>query len=146
MFYREEKLMKYLILLALVACSGMSDGRYRKDFFQGDYVSEKSPQELYTLLKEKMTKCYPQSDYPKHEKTLAEFNSTKNSGTIRYEVDHQSMGPRPLVLVDVIPAETGSIVKVYSKGDLTQTGTGFKHDVHKWLEGKKVDCDARGKI
>ena len=146
MFYREEKLMKYLFLLALVACSGMTDGRYRKDFHQGDYSSTQTPQAVYSLLKEKMTKCYPQSDYPKHEKTLGDFDSAKNAGYIRYEVDHQSMGPRTLVLVDILPGTSGSIVKVYAKGNLTQTGTGFKQDIHKWLEGKKVDCDARGKI
>lgn len=138
--------MKYLILFALVACSGMTDGRYRKDFHQGDYNSEKAPQEVYSLLKEKMTKCYSQSDYPKYEKTLGDFDGAKNTGYIRYEVDHQSLGPKTLVLVDVTAGTTGSVVKVYSKGDLTQTGTGFKHDIHKWLEGKKVDCDARGKI
>jgi hypothetical protein len=146
MLYREEKLLKYLILLTLVACSGMSEGRYRKDFHQGDYTSEKASEEVYALLKQNMTKCYPQSDYPMYEKTVGDFDHAKNSGFVRYEVDNQSMGPRTLVLVDVQPLETGSTIKVFSKGNLTKTGTAFKHDIQKWLDGKKVDCDARGKI
>lgn len=140
--------MKYLILLTLIACSGMSEGRYRKEFHQADYATTKSPVETYQLIKDKMTKCYPQSDYPMFEKTVANFNEAKSTGSISYQVDNQSLGPKMMVLVDVLPkAEgSGSLVKIYAKGDLTQSASGYKHDVFKWLEGKKVDCDARGKI
>ncbi len=133
-------------LALLTACSTMTKGKYKKEFHLEDYQSSKSPEELHKLLTEKMTKCYPQSEYPVYEKTISEYNAAKNSGSVHYEIDNQSMGPKILVYVEVEKTDTGSVAKVYSKGDLLRTPNSFKHQVHKWLDGKKVDCDGQGQI
>jgi hypothetical protein len=93
-----------------------------------------------------MTKCYPQSEYPVYEKTVSSFDAAKDAGTVYYEIDNQSMGPKILVLVEIEKTETGSVAKVYSKGDLLRTPNSFKHQIHKWIDGKKVDCDGQGQI
>lgn len=140
--------MKQLILLALVCagCSTMTQGKYKKNFHLEDYTSDKDALTVHSLLAEKMTKCYPQSAYPIYEKTVSSFDANKQVGVISYEVDNQSLGPKILVLVEVEKAEKGSLVKVYAKGDLLRSPGHFKHQVHKWLDGKKVDCDSHGQI
>lgn len=135
-----------LVLFFMVGCATMTQGKYKKEFHLEDYQSKSSPLEVHKLLTEKMTKCYSQSDYPSYEKTLSSFDETQEIGTVYYEVDHQSMGPQILVLVEIEKAEGGSIVKVYSKGDLLRSPGSFKHHVHKWLDGKKVDCNSQGQI
>lgn len=150
MFYRKEKLMKFLFpLLFLVACSGTSQGEYRKKYHVEDFTSTMAPAELHGILVRKMKKCYPQSDYPTYEKTVFDFNPEKQLGTITYEVDTQSIGPQPLVVVEVMnePAGAGgSLVKVYAKGEILRPGTIYSHQIHKWIDGKKVDCDSQGEI
>lgn len=139
--------MKLLILFLLTAaCSSSSIGKYKKQYHIEDYNSSMTPAQAHGLLADKMKRCYPQSDYPAYKKTVAKFDDTKESGTITYEVDNQSMGPRPLALVEVVKDGVGSLIKIYAKGDLFRAGTIYKHHVHKWLEGKKVDCDSFGKI
>ncbi len=140
--------MKQLIVMALVCvgCSTMTQGKYKKAYHLEDYSSSQDAVSVHGMLTEKMTKCYPQSDYPMYEKTVTSFDATKQSGTIVYEVDNQSLGPKILVLVEVEKADSGSMVKVYSKGDLLRSPGHFKHQVHKWLDGKKVDCDSQGQI
>ena len=135
-----------LLLLLLVSCASMSEGSYKKKFHIEDYKSSLTPVAAYELLAAKMKKCYSQSDYPVYEKTVAEFNAATQTGTITYEIDNQSMGPKPLVLVEVVSDPDGSMVKIYSKGDVFRPASGYKHQIHKWLDGKKVDCDSRGQI
>lgn len=140
--------MKFAILALtlLSACSTMTKGKYKKEFHLEDYSSAKSPADLHKHLTEKMTKCYPQSEYPVYEKTVSSFDAAKDVGTVYYEIDNQSMGPKILVLVEIEKTETGSVAKVYSKGDLLRTPNSFKHQIHKWIDGKKVDCDGQGQI
>jgi hypothetical protein len=145
MFYWEKGFMK-LLLLFLVGCASMSQGKYKKEFHLEDFKSSSAPQALFTLLSDKMTKCYPQSDYPVFEKTIANFDDAKQVGTISYDVDNQSIGRKMLVLVEIISDSSGSLVKVYAKGDLLRSPDSFKHQIHKWIDGKKVDCDSRGQI
>lgn len=138
--------MKYLLLF-LVGCAGMSEGTYKKKFHVEDIISNLDPSVAHALLLEKMTKCYPQSDYPTYEKTVGAFDAVKQTGTVAYEKDIQSMGPQPLVLVEVFQGfSTGSIVKIYSKGDLFVKPTIYQHQIQKWLVGKKVDCHSHGEI
>jgi hypothetical protein len=148
MFYREKKFMKlFLLTLFIIAgCSTMTQGKYKKEFHLEDFQSKSSPLDVHQLLTEKMTKCYPQSEYPSYEKTLSSFDQVKEIGTVYYEVDHQSMGPKILVLVEIEKADGGSLVKVYSQGDFLRSPASFKHHVHKWLDGKKVDCNSQGQI
>lgn len=139
--------MKFLILLLVTAaCSSSSVGKYKKQYHIEDYKSSMTPAQAYTLLADRMKRCYPQSDYPVYEKTVAKFDDAKETGTITYEIDNQSMGPKPLAIVEVVKDEAGSLVKIYSKGDLFRPASVYKHHVHKWIEGKKVDCDSFGQI
>jgi len=137
--------MKFLLLL-LISCSTMTQGKYKKEYYLEDVKTTLAPSAVYQLLSGKMTKCYTQSDYPVFEKTISEFDQSKELGTITYDVDNQSAGRKSLVLVEVVKDEAGSIVKIYAKGDLLRTPASFKHQIHKWLDGKKVDCDSRGQI
>ncbi len=137
--------MKFLLLF-LVGCAGMSEGTYKKKFHQEDFKSTLTPAAAHALLTEKMKKCYPQSDYPVYEKTVSEFDAVKQVGTVAYEIDNQSIGPQPLVLVEVEPDALGSIIKVYSKGTLFKAPTVYTHQIQKWIDGKKVDCDSHGQI
>ena len=75
--------MKYLLLL-LVGCAGMSEGTYKKKFHVEDFVSNLEPSIVHSMLLEKMTKCYPQSDYPVYEKTVGAFDAVKQAGTVAY--------------------------------------------------------------
>jgi hypothetical protein len=145
MFYWEKKIMKFLLLF-LVGCASMSQGKYKKEFHLEDFKSSSSPQTVFSLLSEKMTKCYPQSEYPVFEKTIASFDPEKQVGTISYDVDNQSIGRKMLVLVEVFSDSSGTLIKVYAKGDLLRSADSFKHQIHKWIDGKKVDCDSRGQI
>jgi hypothetical protein len=140
--------MKFAILalILLSACSTMTKGKYKKEFYLEDYPTAKAPSDLHKLLTEKMTKCYPQSEYPVYEKTVSSFDAAKDAGTVYYEIDNQSIGPKILVLVEVEKTDSGSVAKVYSKGDLLRTPNSFKHQIHKWIDGKKVDCDGQGQI
>jgi hypothetical protein len=124
----------------------MTEGSYKKKFHLADYKSTLAPSVVHSLLVDKMTKCYTQSDYPVYEKTVSVFDEAKQFGTIAYEIDNQSLGPRPLVFVEVIKDEMGSIVKVYSKGDIFRPPGVYSHQIHKWVDGKKVDCHSHGKI
>lgn len=137
--------MKYLLLL-LVGCSSLSEGGYKRKYHVEDFKSTMEPSVVHTMLADKMKKCYPQSDYPVYEKTVSAFDVTKQVGTISYEIDNQSMGPTPLVLVEVVQEPTGSMVRVYSKGDLFRPAAVYQHQIHKWLDGKKVDCHSHGEI
>jgi hypothetical protein len=150
MFYREEKFMKILmlILLTLASCSSITEGKYKKKYHVEDYQTTMESSVVHALLKAKMKACYPQSDYPSYEKTISEFDVGNLEGTISYVVDKQSLGPRTLLLVEVIndPKTSGSVVKIFAKGDLFRPASVYKHQVHKWITGKKVDCDSRGEI
>lgn len=147
MFYWEEKLMKTLALLLLVvSCGHMSEGAYKKKYFIKEVASKATPQEVHTLLLEKMTKCYPQKGYPVFEKTLGKYNADSESGFVSYEIDNQSVGPVRLVLVEILKADTGSTVKIYSKGDLFRPAGVYEHNVQKWVDGQTVDCHSHGKI
>lgn len=138
--------MKYFLLLLIVSCSGMSEGKYRKEYHLENYHSSKEPSDVHALLTKKMTKCYPQSAYPVYEKTVSVFNPETNKGSVRYEIDNQSMGPRPLVLVDILKSEEGSLIQVYSKGDMFRPPGVYKHHIKKWINDQKVDCQSRGQI
>jgi hypothetical protein len=147
MFYWEKKSMKkLLILLSLVACSTMTEGTYKKKFHVEDFKSTESSQKIFEILKAKMEQCYPQSDYPTFEKTISQFDAPTGVGSVKYQVDNQSMGAKTLVLVEIMKLDNGSLIKLYSKGDLLRSPSVFKHQVQKWLDGKKVDCDSRGEI
>ena len=138
--------MKFLILLIVVSCSSFNEGKYKKEFHQEDYVSTMAPDVAHAMLTKKMTKCYQQSDYPAYRKTVSTFDQASQTGTISYETDTQSLGPKPLVLVEVSKDTAGSVVKIYSKGDVFKPATIYSHQIHKWLDGKKVDCDSHGEI
>ena len=142
--------MKFLILLSFLVSCAYTEGRYKKDHHQDDFKSNMKPYDVHLMLTKKMEKCYPQSDYPVYEKTVSEFDQIKESGTISYEIDNQSMGPRPLILVEVMkdPASSleGSLIKVYAKGDILRPGTVYSHQIHKWIDGKTVDCHSHGEI
>lgn len=139
--------MKILLLVFILAsCSTMTEGTYKKKFHLEDYFSKQKPADVHSMLIEKMKKCYPQSDYPVYEKTVGSFDRVKETGTIYYEIDNQSLGPKPLVIVDIMKDPQGSLIKVYAKGDMFRPATIFKHQVHKWLDGKKVDCHSHGEI
>lgn len=138
--------MKLLMLLLLTACATMSEGEYKRTYPLADFNSSKSAQDTYQLLKDKMTKCYPQSDYPTYQMTTGEFDQEKEKGTIRYKVDNQTAGSKILVLVEVAKNDQGSLVKTFSRGDLFHAASVYRHQIQKWLDGKKVDCDARGEI
>ena len=138
--------MKYFLLL-LVACSGMSEGTYKKKYHLNDFQSDKTSVASFKLLSEKMKKCYPESPYPAYEKTVANFNEEKQTGTIAHEIDNQGLGPQVLVLIEIFPVDVNaSLIKVYSKGDLFRARGVYKHQIQKWLDGKVVDCNSRGKI
>ncbi len=138
--------MKYFILFALVACSTMSDGSYKKKYHLADFKSAQTTQALHDMLVDKMTRCYSQSNYPVYEQTVAKFDHEDLSGEIAYVIDNQSMGPQPLVIVDIIREGEGSVVKVYSKGALLKPAGVYEHQIHKWVNGKTVDCNSRGMI
>jgi hypothetical protein len=139
--------MKLLLpLFILVACTTSNEGKYKREYHVEDFVTSMAPDVAHGMLAQKMTKCYQQSDYPAYRKTVSEFDQVSQTGTISYETDTQSMGPRSLVLVEVSKDSAGSIVKVYSKGDLFRAPTVYSHQIHKWLDGKKVDCDSHGEI
>ena len=137
--------MKLLLLFTLISCS-MTEGTYKKKFHLQDLKSNLAPSVVHLMLVDKMTKCYPQSDYPVYEKTVSVFDEAKQFGTIAYEIDNQSTGPKPLVFVEVVKDEMGSMVKVYSKGDLFRPPGVYSHQIQKWVDGKKVDCHSHGKI
>ena len=147
MLYQEIKFMKLTLiaLLVLVGCS-MTQGKYKKKFHLEDFQTTMDPAAAHALLAHKMKDCYPQSAYPVYEKTLSHFDVTSQTGTISYEIDNQSLGPQTLVLVEVVKSPTGSVVQVYAKGDLFRRATVYQHQIQKWLDGKKVDCDSRGQI
>lgn len=139
--------MKYLLIVFLTfGCSSSSSSKYKKQFHLEDFKSAKTPAEVHALLADRMTRCYPQSEYPVYEKTVAKFDDTNESGSVAYEMNNPSMSLETLVLVEVAKDETGSVVKVYAKGNLFRPGSVYKHHIHKWLEGKKVDCDSFGQI
>lgn len=138
--------MKYFIFLSLVACSTMSDGSYKKKYHLADFNSTQSSQAVHDMLVEKMTKCYTQSNYPLYEQTVSKFDHEFQSGEIAYVIDNQGMGPQPLVIVDIVRVESGSVVKVYSKGGLLRSAGVYEHQIQKWVDGKTVDCDSRGII
>lgn len=138
--------MKFLILLIFFSCSTMTEGTYKKKFHLEDYKSKQEPAPVYVMLLRKMKKCYPQSDYPAYKKTVGTFDAAKEFGTIYYELDIQSLGPKPLVIVEVMKDVEGTMVKVYSKGDIFRPASVYKHHIHKWLQDKKVDCDSHGQI
>jgi hypothetical protein len=146
MLYWKEKLMKYLMLLALVACSTMSDGSYKKKFHLGDYKSSNTSKVMHEILVDKMTKCYKQSGYPAYEQTVSKFDHTDLSGEVAYVIDNQTMGPQPLVIVDVLSSGEGSLVKVYSNGGMLRPAGVYKHQIQKWVDGKTVDCGSHGQI
>ena len=137
--------MKFLLLFILISCS-MTEGTYKKKFHLQDFKSKLAPSVVHRMLVDKMTRCYPQSDYPVYEKTVSVFDEAKQFGTIAYEIDNQSTGPKPLVFVEVVKDEMGSMVKVYSKGDLFRPPGVYSHQIQKWVDGKKVDCHSHGKI
>lgn len=137
--------MKLLLLFSLISCS-MTEGTYKKKFHLEDLKSTLAPSVVHRMLVDKMTRCYTQSDYPVYEKTVSFFDEAKQFGTIAYEIDNQSSGPKPLVFVEVLKDEAGSIVKVYSKGDLFRAPGVYSHQIQKWVDGKKVDCHSHGKI
>lgn len=124
----------------------MTEGEYKRKFHVTDINSPKKPAEVHAFLKDKMTRCYQQKDYPVYEKTLSNFDQKKNSGVITYEIDNQSQGPIRMVLVDVLPTEKGSVVKVYSKGDLFRPAGVYEHQIQKWMDGKMVNCNAHGML
>ncbi len=180
--------MKILLLLLVTACSTYTQGEYKRKFHLADYKSPKSAVEVHTMLTEKMTKCYTQSDYPLYEKTISSFDAEKNVGLIKYVIDNQTRGPRTLVMVEIMSGDEdtpvrnqdaeavisdvektiekerkntkldttkalpqleikhGSLVKVYSKGDLFHADSVYQHQIQKWLDGKTVDCDSHGEI
>lgn len=138
--------MKYLLLLSLIACSTMSDGSYKKKYHLEDFKSIQSSKFIHDMLVDKMTRCYKQSGYPTYEQTVSKFDETDQSGEIAYVIDNQTMGPRPMVIVDVIKDGEGSIVKVYSKGSVFYNAGVYKHQVQKWVNGKTVDCNSHGQI
>ena len=137
-----------LLLLTLTACSSISESKYKKKYHIDDYQTTMESSVVHALLKSKMRACYPQSDYPSYEKIISDFDVATLEGTISYVVDKQSIGPRTLVLVEVVndSKTAGSIVKIFAKGDLFRPASVYKHQIHKWITGKKVDCDSRGKI
>ena len=137
--------MKFLLLFILISCS-MTEGTYKKKFHLQDLKSKLAPSVVHRMLVDKMTRCYPQSDYPVYEKTVSVFDDAKQFGKIAYEIDNQSTGPKPLVFVEVVKDEMGSMVKVYSKGDLFRPPGVYSHQIQKWVDGKKVDCHSHGKI
>ena len=124
----------------------MTEGTYKKKYHLEDYKTKQVPSVVFSMLIQKMKKCYTQSDYPVYEKTVGKFDSTTDTGSISYEIDNQSMGPKPLVIVDILTDPEGTLIKVYSKGDMFRPAGVFKHQIHKWLEDKKVDCDSHGHI
>ena len=132
--------------LFVVSCSSLSDGEFKKRYHLEDFKSKKPAAELHQELKVKMTKCYPQKDYPTYEKTVGKFNPKTESGDIVYEIDNQSMGAQPLLIVEVVKDGTGSIAKVYSKGSIFHPAGVYKHHVQKWVDGLKADCHSHGKI
>jgi len=142
--------MKILILslLTLVSCSSITESKYKKSYHLEDYKTNMEPSVVHALLASKMKACYPQSDYPVYEKTISGFDVGSLQGTISYVIDNQSLGPKTLVLVEIVndPNAFGSIVKIFAKGDLFRPAGVYKHQIHKWIEGKKVDCDSRGEI
>ena len=138
--------MKYFMLLALVACSSMSDGSYKKKFHLDDFKSSNNSKVMFDTLADKMTKCYKQSGYPAYEQTVAKFDPQDSSGEIAYVIDNQTMGPQPLVIVDVLSTGEGSLVKVYSRGGMLRPAGVYKHQVQKWVDGKTVDCGSHGQI
>lgn len=135
-----------LLLLVVAACSHTSEGGYKKKYHVGDYTSTMAPQEMHNLLHTNMKKCYTQSDYPLYEKTISKFDPETSSGTVSYKIDNQSMGPKTLVLVEVLRASEGSLVKVYSQGDVFRPAGVYRHQVQKWVDGLKVDCHSHGEI
>lgn len=180
--------MKILLLLLVTACSTYTEGEYKRKFHLADYKSPKSAVEVHTMLTEKMTKCYTQSDYPLYEKTVSKFDAERNVGFIKYDIDNQTRGPRTLVMVEVMSGDEdtpvrnqdaqgvisdvektvekekketkldstkalpqlevkhGSLVKVYSKGDLFHADSVYQHQIQKWIDGMTVDCHAHGDI
>lgn len=138
--------MKYFILFALVACGSMSDGSYKKKFHLGDYKSDEKTETVHAMLVDKMTKCYKQSGYPTYEQTVSKFDHEDLSGEIAYVIDNQTMGPQPLVIVDVVRDGEGSLVKVYSRGGMLRPAGVYKHQIQKWVDGQTVDCGSYGKI
>jgi hypothetical protein len=139
--------MRYLILLIVISsCSSFSIDRYKKEHHLEDFKSSKSAADVHALLFSKMKRCYPQSEYPAYKKTIASFNSTNNTGFIRYDFDTQSLGPRPLVYVEITNDNMGSLIRLFAKGDIFRPGESYKHHIQKWLNGKKVDCNSLGKI
>lgn len=138
--------MKFFLLLLVVSCSTMTEGKYKKKYHLEDFKSKQAPSLVHAMLMGKMKKCYTQSDYPVYEKTVGNFDVTTEFGTIYYEIDNQSLGPKPLVIVEVMKDPEGSLIKVYSKGDMFRPAGVYKHQIHKWLEDKKVDCHSHGQI
>ena len=138
--------MKLFLLLLVVSCSTMTEGTYKKKYHLEDYKSKLEPSVVHGMLFRKMKKCYTQSDYPVYEKTVGTFDVTTQAGTIYYEIDNQSLGPKPLVIVDIMKDPEGSLIKVYAKGDMFRPASIYKHQIHKWLNDKKVDCDSHGQI
>lgn len=139
--------MKMLLLLVVLSsCSGFTEGSYKKKYHLTDYTSTLAPAELHARLKDKMEKCYVQSEYPVYEKTVAHFDAEKNVGVVSYEIDNQGIGPRPLVLVEILAEGSGSQAKIYAKGDVFRPAGVFQHQIHKWIQGQKVDCQSRGDI
>ncbi len=143
--YWEEKSMKFLFLLVLFSCS-MTQGTYKKKFHLEDFQSKLTAADVHAMLTKKMLKCYPQSDYPVYEKTESHFDVVKQSGTISYVIDNQSLSPVTLVLVEIENDVIGSNIKVYAKGDLFRPASIYRHQIQKWLDGKKVDCNSHGEI
>lgn len=138
--------MKYLLLLSLVACGSMSDGSYKKKFHLADYKTSDNSSVIFEKLVDKMTKCYKQSGYPAYEQTVSKFDHQDNSGEIAYVIDNQTMGPQPLVIVDIQSTGEGSLVKVYSRGGMLRPAGVYKHQIKKWVDGKTVDCGSHGQI
>ncbi len=139
--------MKTLLMaFVLFGCASVTDGEFKKKYHLEDYKSAMAPADLHKLLTEKMTKCYPQKEYPVYEKTVSQFNPETESGDIVYEIDNQSMGPQPLLIVEVIKDPEGSVARVFSKGSVFHPAGVYKHQVKKWVDGLKVDCQSHGKI
>jgi hypothetical protein len=138
-----------IFLISIASCSSPSVKKFKKDHAPIIIQSKTNYIETTNLLKNKMTKCYPQQNagMGQVEQTVGSVDEKNQLGTVYYEVESELSGHNYLFYVEVLNKdENSSEVHLHGKGDLFRKTKDLAKNIKKWLKGETGICRGNLKV